>query len=293
MSLNHHLSPAILDYVDRAKVERITFIRRDHFLSYDMGDAHLRELEDLINHPKTNRMPCRALIGDSQSGKTTLLKEFIIRHPIYMDSANKEICHVISVEMPPEPDEGRFWSAVLQSMLIVHNPAGIVEKLEAQAMSELFDLGVKMIIVDEFHNMLHGTARLQRQFLAALKSMVNRLGVVLVVAGTSDVARALASDSQFLTRFEQMALPRWKLNQQFRNLLATFESILPLAEPSDLASREKTIAIFNASGGAIGGVKKIITQAAVNAIESNLESISYTILTDAIQSLNERSMSKA
>lgn len=238
-------------------------------------------------------MPCRALIGDSQNGKTTLLREFARKHPAMVDAANREIIPVLYVEMPPEPDEGRFWSAILQSMMIVHNPAAAVEKLEAQAISKLIDLQVRVIIIDEFHNMLHGPAKDQRQFLVVVKSLTNRLQLPLIVGGTVDVARALATDPQFLSRFEKLNLPKWKLTVEFRRLLVTFQSLLPLAKPSELGSKEKTIAIFNAARGTIGGVKHILVKAAVAAIKDGEEEITYAGLIAVIEELAERSMGGA
>jgi hypothetical protein len=293
MSRFPHLTPEAATLVDSSLSERLEFINRDHFLAYDLGDRYLRELEDLLSQPKSLRMPCRALIGGPQNGKTTLLKEFIRKHPPAIDAANHTICPVLFVEMPPEPDEGRFWSAILQSLLIVHNPAAVVEKLEAQAISNLIDLQVKVIVIDEFHNMLHGSAKDQRQFLAVVKSMANRLQVSLVIGGTIDASRALATDGQFVTRFEKFNLAKWSLNAEFRDLLATFETLLPLVKPSNLATKEKTIAIFNASHKTIGGVKKVLVKAATFALRSGEEEVTYDCLIRAIAEIEQRSMVSA
>lgn len=99
-----------------------------------------------------------------------------------------------------------------------------------------------------------------------------------MVAGTPDAIRALSTDGQLSTRFKTFGLPRWELNLEFLQLLASFKAVLPLAEPSDLASREMAIKLFALSSGTIGGVVDTLKNAATLALREGRERIDMALL---------------
>jgi hypothetical protein len=91
-----------------------------------------------------------------------------------------------------------------------------------------------MLIVDEVHHLLAGTYREQRASLDLLKFLANDLWATKVLVGTRDAVIALQTDSQMVSRFTPFEVPRWRVSEAFRRLLAAFERILPLRRPSDL-----------------------------------------------------------
>jgi hypothetical protein len=193
--------------------------------------------------------------------------------------------------MPSKPSEARLWSEILRELSIPHRTDWRAERLEPLALEALLARRVKAIALDEFHNMLHGTAREQREFLAVVKRLCNSVGVPIIASGVVDVLRALATDPQFVTRFQKLQIPRWQATEEFLRLLTSFEELIPLPEPSGLASPEFSFPIFKACRGTIGGVKNIVVDAAVKAIRDGQSRITYKLLTSAIEDYRSHSIS--
>ena len=70
-----------------------------------------------------------------------------------------------------------------------------------------------MLIIDEFHSLLVGTPRLQRQVMNATKMLCNELQIPIVGVGTKDAIRVLHTYPQHASRFDVAELPTWKLDQ--------------------------------------------------------------------------------
>lgn len=107
---------------------------------------------------------------------------------------------------------------------------------------------VKMLIIDEFHSLLVGTPRLQRQVMNAIKMLCNELQIPIVGVGTKDAIRVMHTDPQHASRFDVAELSVWKLNKEFQKLIFQFETILPLKKPSLLHKPELATKIHTISG---------------------------------------------
>src|SRR4029450_12720753 len=109
-----------------------------------------------------------------------------------------------------------------------------VAQKHVQVLRILKQIGLRMLIIDEVQNILTGPVTKKRQFLNVLKYLGNDRQIQLVGVGTTEALRALQADPQLANRFEPAALPRWRLDQEFQTLLASFERALPLRELSRL-----------------------------------------------------------
>lgn len=288
-----HLRGAAKDVVLLTPEDRIDFILEDRWIGYSAAKNTLREFDDLIDHPRNLRMPCRALVGDPDNGKTMLLRRCIKLHPRRERDDEESHVAVLVFETPPAPDERRLYSRILSALCVAHREDAPPEKLLAKVLERFAELGIRLLLADEFHNMLNGSASGQRQFLASLKSLINTLRVPFVAAGTTDILRALATDSQFFTRFEKMSLPRWGANDETRSLLTSFEVTLPLAKPSGLGnSKELLDPIVRGGKGTIGGITKVVKGSAIRAIRSGQEMITKTIVDKTVEEIRAREMSE-
>ena len=74
----------------------------------------------------------------------------------------------------------------------------------------------------------------QKRFLNALRYLANELRISIVCLGTEEMMRVIRSVSSVENRFPPTILPRWRTDDEFRQLLASFEKIIPLKYPSDL-----------------------------------------------------------
>jgi hypothetical protein len=137
----------------------------------------------------------------------------------------------------------------------------------------LVTMGVRMLIIDEIHNLLAGTARQQRVFLNTLRFLANDLRIPLVCVGTDDARLALLTDRQLAERFDALELTSWTNNKAFGDLMVGFERSLPLRAPSDLTSPEVRARILDMTAGITNRIFRLIETVATLAITTGAERI--------------------
>ncbi len=279
MGEQRHLKAAACAALDLPAAERIERMRRPRRIGYTRAKQLLDKLDDLLTHPKTHRMPNLLIVGDTNAGKTMLANRFVQVHPAD-DNPDGEaaIVPVLAVQAPPGPDENRFYNTILEALFAPYNPRERVAQKQVQVLRILKHIGVRMLIIDEVHNVLTGPVTKQRQFLNVLKFLGNDLQIPLVGLGTKEALRAIQADPQLANRFEPAALPRWRLNQEFQMLLASFERALPLRNPSRLADAQMARKLLALSEGSLGELSVLLTSAAVYAVQSGAERIDEKVL---------------
>ncbi|MCG7879348.1 MAG: TniB family NTP-binding protein [Candidatus Thiodiazotropha taylori] len=274
-----HLSENAQSMADAPDDERIRYINQRVFIPYQRARELLDEMEDLLVHPKTNRMPNLLIVARSNNGKTEILKEFLKRHPPEDRITSDRIyAPVIYIQSPPGPSEDVFLHKALQALWA---PVRISDS-SARKLNQLIDLldriEVKMLLIDELNALLAGSLTKQRFFMNMLKYIGNELKIPIVTSGTREALQALATDEQLKSRFPMRALPRWKWGKDFRRLLASFEHILPLKEPSHLSDIHLGKYLYGTCEGVIGGLATVLRSAAEEAISSGEERIDEEII---------------
>lgn len=73
-----------------------------------------------------------------------------------------------------------------------------------------------MLIIDEIHNCLTGSAKLLPEVMNTLKNLSNELSLNIVGVGTREAITILHTDPQYASRFDVVNLPKWELNQDFK-----------------------------------------------------------------------------
>src|SRR5258707_1005301 len=189
-----HLHEATAQMLEASLPEKLEFVRSNHLFGYPAYDHILRDLQDLVAFPRSLKPECRAVIADSDNGKTTLTRQFIANNPIVLDEAGYPITKVLWVETPASADERRLYSAILSALNVTHRPDAPPARLEALAHEELAVQRTSVLVLDELHAMLNSPARQQKQFMASLKRLSNMRQLSIVACGTVDVSRALAID---------------------------------------------------------------------------------------------------
>ncbi|MDO4264795.1 MAG: hypothetical protein Q4C67_11410, partial [Deinococcus sp.] len=87
-------------------------------------------------------------------------------------------------------------------------------------------------------------------------------------------------DDQIQNRFTPVTLPRWQLDVEFLQLLASFEATLPLGKASGLASQKLAPLLLDMSGGLIGELSSLLKRATERAVTSGSERIDRSLLLD-------------
>lgn len=263
---------------EKSKLDRIQEARTVKWIGYTRALEVLDLMDDLITHPKIHRMPNLMLIGESNNGKTMIINRFqeLNSSEIDMDGVTQLPCVV--VECPPTPDEGRLYNAILSKLYVPHKAHAHIDQKRDQVIGVLKNIGLKILILDEIHNVLSGVPTKQRQMLNAIKYLGNTLQIPIVVAGTIDALRAMVTDPQLANRFDRFILEPWPLDKEFIRLIASFERSLPLLKPSNLTSKELATKIYMMSEGIIGEIYNLLSDATIAAIQSGDEQITLKTL---------------
>ena len=206
-----HLLPAAQVLARLPAAERIQRIRADRWIGYPRAVEAQNRLETLYAWPNKQRMPNLLLVGPTNNGKSMIIEKFRRTHPASSD-ADHEYIPVLVVQMPSEPSVIRFYVALLAAMGAPLRPRPRLPEMEQLALALLRKVGVRMLVIDELHNVLAGNSVNRREFLNLLRFLGNELRIPLVGVGTRDAYLAIRSDDQLENRFEPMMLPLWEAN---------------------------------------------------------------------------------
>lgn len=262
--------------------ERIDAILKDGWVNYSRSKQVLDSLEMLLKFPKNYRMQNLLIMGESNNGKTSIARRFLKNHQPYIATFMDEetntpyesvVRPVIMIQCPHIPHEKSLYYNILEQLNLPYRKTTRAEFLKQTIISAFKDMNVKIIIMDEIHHILSGSAAKQREFLNLIKYISNEAQVSIVALGTTEASFALKAERQLDTRFDKIVIPKWQYDEDFLKLLLTIEKMIPLNNPSKLAQPEISRLIFQMSNGIIGEVFKIVRLAAIKSIETGEEQI--------------------
>jgi hypothetical protein len=275
----NHLIPSAQKTAQLPGAERIARIRADRWIGYTQAQKALVKLEELFTHPERQRMPNLLIVGPTNNGKTMLVEKFRRQHPVTTsDDTQTEQIPILAMQMPSDPTISRFYTMLLYSLNAPSFARRRVSDLEELSLRILRQVGLRMLVIDELHNVLAGSGPQQRQFLNLLRFLGNELRIPLVCVGTKEAYLAIRSDDQLENRFEPFSLPLWTLDDEFSSLLASFAAVLPLRRASQLHLPDIAHYILSKSEGTIGEITTLLTRSAILAIETGSECIDRKIL---------------
>lgn len=270
-----HIKPELHELFGQGEEARINFILQDLWIGYPKSQEIFDKLEFLLKHPRISRMPSMLIVGETNNGKTVLANRYIQNNkPFLNESEERLIAPIIYVQAPPVPDEKRFYNAILDSTFTPYRINDKLDKRLQQVLHVLKSLDVKILVIDEIQHVLGGTISKRVSFLNVVKYISNELKISIVGMGTKEAFNAISTDDQLMNRFEPTVLPKWKYDQNYLRLLASYEFLLPLKNPS-LIYKDQSLAkkILILSEGTIGEISTILKRSAVQAIRNGSERI--------------------
>jgi hypothetical protein len=268
-----HLSEETAQLAARGNVERLQVIREDRWIDYPQATAVLTVLNEILARPRTTRMASVAIYADSGMGKTMLLQRFLTQHSGSFDrAAGVERSPVLSLQMVNRPNEKRFYSQLLDAIGAPPNPRTSLADLEIIVLRILRHIDLKMLLIDETHNILASTYNEQRAMLNLLRFISNELRVSIVCFGVADAKEAISGDVQMARRFQEYYLPRWQGDEEFQALVVGILRNLPLRLPSILSTRALK-RILQVSDGITAQIFAMLYEEAELAIRSERECI--------------------
>lgn len=277
--MTDHLLPKARAALDLSDTDRIQLIQGPIWILYSRARDILSRLEELLKHPKINRMPNAVIVGETNNGKTEIARHFLARHPpedaVQLDQISVPILYI---NAPSHANEHGLFTAILDNVYAPARRFARSDQRNFQVTRIMRTSGVRMLMIDEFQQALVGSYTQRRTYLNAVKNVGNDLQIPIVAVGTEEVFNALKADPQLSNRFEPMMLPRWKANEEYYRLLATFERVLPLRKPSKLTDSALALRILSLSEGTIGEIVTILKRAAIWAIRTEGECITLKTL---------------
>lgn len=269
-----HLGEKAREALALSDEERIQRVWRDRWIGYPRATQAIADLEALLAHPRGNRMPCKLIVGESNNGKTMIAKQFIKLHPASENAGGDGIsAPVLLVNAPPAPDENRFYSNILDAVFAPYKSSDGPGKKFSQVVRTLGNIGTRVLVVDDIHDILAGHLTKQQQMLNAVRLVSKELEMSIVATGIKTAVRAIQSDIQLRNRFEPIPLPKWQMDDEYLRLLASFERMLPLKRSSNLTETSLAARILGMGEGILGEIATVLRKAAEHGVRSGSERI--------------------
>ena len=277
-----HLTPEAAAQLGLSVDERVAAIEVDRWVAYPEATDILRWMDDLIAVNRIERKHSLLILSDSDNGKTSLLRRFERKHRSTADLEPTGTMPLLRIEMPTDISETRLYSLLLMAAMAPHNPRDTAFIKETQLTRVMTGLKVRGVIIDEFSNVLYAGAVERRKILGTLKIISAQLKVSIIATGVHEAVQALRGDPHLFSRFDIAELPRWELNRDFLRFLLTYQSMLPLAEDSQLTDSEKSALLHEHCRGLIGPAVSTMNAAAVHALREGREAITTADLREVM-----------
>lgn len=274
-----HLEPWTLELLTLPKDERIRICLTDRWIGHTQALNILQQLDLMLAYPFNPIQQSVTIVAADGNGKTSIIKRFCELHPVEICSATGDpiapvICFKGCKSAPL--DESKLWSCMLWDLCISHDENSPVQDKRLQLEQAITYVNIKIVIFEDVQDWDYSLIVSVYKLCLDLK-----LSPILTTNyATEDLLKPIVFDS-WPYHFPQQRIiniDNWQLNIEYFRFLASYESLLPLSKPSNLAGKEIAPLIFNLSGENLGKTVKIIKAAAAEAIKLDIERITPELL---------------
>jgi hypothetical protein len=283
------LSPAATaDYHTR----RIAWLAADVVLETPHIIALERQMRILLARNTSYTATARrglALSGAAGLGKSTAALLIGKRHERRMrahrPAADSNFAPVVYIVAPPGATPKMLMLAFATWLGLITHPRATAQDITDHVVAVLRDLGTTLVIVDEVHN-LRTNNPVGAQAASALKVFSERLDATFCYVGidlpaadlyTGDMgrqikARTILHDIRPYTHTTLQARDQWTA------LILGLEALLPLHKHRRGSLAGHATYIYDRTGGSIGSLRALLTDAAIAAIQEETERIDRPLL---------------
>lgn len=283
-----HLHPKARELVNLPVEDRIIARWQKLWIGHRCADNIFSQLERYLVTPPSLRPRNLLIFGESGVGKSTILKRWETR--VREETARKAetedidavgdwaILPVIRIQTPPAGDEAKLYNNILVEFgMRVSSSVSLAQK-ELMVRRLMAQCGVKVLLMDEFHNALSGRFDKRLHFNVLIKNLTNETGVPIVAAGTASVDQVFHKEDQLNRRFNRIKLERMQRGDEWRKILRAYGKLIPLRRPSDLTEASLSERLYTLSSGIIGELSNLLFDAAIAAIDSGEERITEALI---------------
>jgi replication-associated recombination protein RarA len=292
VSDSSRLHPYANKLLNRPVAERIISIEKEKYIPYRAGKELLKHFRDLYERADMNIQHeiggtwNMTLIGEPGVGKTLLLTTFASKFP-RKNMGDYESIPVLYVVIPPSANRKELLAKMVFTMTDIDFSRENSFTLMQKVRHYIGKCEVRLVIFDEIHNIFNGSHRQISESLAFIKNLAEELNVSVILAGTTKAEGMIISDKQLESRFPIWKLDRFKKGKAFRHFLSLVEATLPLSEPSNLSSNEISKYLYDASGGLLRPMLRIIRNAAVSTVRAGGNKITIDLLKRCEKTISE------
>jgi hypothetical protein len=234
---------------------------------------------------------CMLLIGQTRSGKSTILKRYTDRHPPSLDG-DRDRRPVVYIDVPSRCTVKSLAETLLTRLGDRFPHKGSEPSMTERVLWYLQAQKTELLILDEFQHLIdRRSQRVHYDVANWVKQLLNRMQRPILLAGLPTAADVLDADRQLEWRCagtRQLAPFDWddaNDRQRFRGVLKKFDEQLrdhgSIGRLSDLAEPETAYRIHQATGGLIGGVARLLTASVRIAVPEEAPRLSPDILQQA------------
>ena len=282
MTLSTYLAPCARAQLDLPNNARIDAVLRDRVFLHARVLSILARIDELIHLPGRDPAAGMVIAGPVGSGKTVFIRQLTERYrAVSTEEGGALPSAVVSVNMSGIRDVSALYRRLLRQLLGEGEGDGAPKDPEEALTEALRQHGVRVLVVDEAHDVLVHPRKTRMSLLSALISLMQkqRLPVILLT-----IPAGLSAVQEYAALHERMTyetLPIWRPDAYLADLLTEVERTLPLRLASGLARPAVMEAIVDASGGALDVLIDLIRRATAMAIVSGAEQITIPLLEQA------------
>lgn len=247
-------------------------------------------LTQCYKHAAESKEPtCLAIVGESGTGKTTVLEEFESKHPSYRTETGLTV-PVLRLRLSSKPSVKHLLEQLLHKLGDGLYDKGTENVKLLRLIKELGHTQTVMLMLDEFQHFVdRRTERVLHHLADTLKIIVDESRLVLVVAGLPRCMAVIHQNEQLARRFLAPAeMPRFDWSKpgdraQFAGILKVIKEALSTHELPNLYDADIAFRFYCATGGLVGYMVKILQQALWDASDRGSTRITLDDIQHAYQ----------
>ena len=228
---------------------------------------------------------CLAIIGDTGTGKSTLLTTFARRFPRIEHPDHTEV-PILYLEVPAKCTIKRLSGFMLQTLGSTLWNRGDEEDRTHQLVTLLKGCAVRMIILDEVNHLADvGAAKTHYQVGDWIKQLSRKAAIPVVLAGTPSAAILWNTNEQLADRYEVATLSPLSMEpdrvNEFRRVMKVFQGLMGRLKVVDLTEEKMLSCIAFATAGRLRDIRKLLVRAVKIAQAHDSLTITRQTLADA------------
>lgn len=214
---------------------RINF-REDRFVQHSYASHIIDEMKFIYDLSGQNKRPANlAIIGEGGIGKTALVTHFLtstlITEPIYSKFGFQQ--NIAYFDLPPRVTRRKFLNNILNPK---YPGTGAISDGMFAARAE--ELGLKLIIIDEFSELDRTHKNYRHEVLHMMKWIGNNLKIPFIVAGTNSIGHVFKDDPQMGRRFKILEMEQWGSGREFEYFVYSYLKSLPGFESLETINKD-------------------------------------------------------